>query len=254
MKHLIRKQFADRDWGATDLDAAAELWLRLYEEAARARGFPRHALHDTEVRLRGFPRHAGDALVKELARRAAASDFHDPEVGPADPDTLVVSSGPTPDDQQPPAGLGLAVLAGEPFDGLLAEVRFRAAAAPGRVSRGPKSQATLVLVGELRGGRLLLKTVWRSAGGREEDILWTGGWPHEAEWFAALDRLRGSDEVPAALAKKVFLARDQDRVGALMLRLIHTPMGRPRLGGLLRRGLVFAAVFGAIGYGCYEMA
>src|SRR4051794_19790482 len=125
MKHLIRKQLLDRDWGADDLDVAAEFWLRLYEEAARARGFPRTTRHATEVRLRGFPKAAADALVKELARRVAASDFDAPEVGLTDPDTITLSSGLTPDDHRPPVGLGLPVLAGGPFDRLLAEFRFR---------------------------------------------------------------------------------------------------------------------------------
>ena len=39
---------------------------------------------------------------------------------------------------QQPVGLGLAVFAGEPFDGLLAEVRFRVASSRGRVFRRPK--------------------------------------------------------------------------------------------------------------------
>jgi hypothetical protein len=254
MKYLIRKQFADRSWDAADLDAAAEFWLRLYEEAARARGLP-VAEHATEVRLRGFPRHAGDALVKELARRVAASDFHDPEVGLTDPDTLSVSSGLTPDDQQQPVGLGLTVLAGEPFDGLLAEFRFRVTATPGGLFRRSKVQATLVLVGELRGGRFLLRAVWRSGNtGWEDDMMWSVAWSNEADWFAAFDEFRASGEVPTALAKKVFVTRGDDRAGRLIIRLIRVPLGKPRLGGLLVRLLVFAAIFGAIGYAIHRLA
>src|SRR5437868_6732995 len=131
MNHLIRKQLLDRSWAADDLDAAAEFWLRLYEEAARDRGFPPTARHATEVRLRGFSKTAADALVKELARLAAASDFDAPEVGLTDPDTITLSSALTADDHRPPVGLGLPVLAGGPFDGLLAEFRFRVEAVPG---------------------------------------------------------------------------------------------------------------------------
>jgi hypothetical protein len=255
MKHLIRKQFADCTWDAADLDAAAEFWLRLYEEAARTRGFPATAGHATEVRLRGFPRHAGDALVQELARRAAASDFDDPEVGLTDPDTLSVSSGLAPDDRQPPVGLGLAVLAGEPFDGLLAEFRFRVTAAPGGLFGRSKVQATLVLIGELRGGRFVLKAVWRSGNtGWEDDVVWSAAWPSEAEWFAGFDRFRESGEVPASLAKTVFTTRGEDRTGGLMVKLIRVPLGEPRLGGLLVRWLIFAGLLGVIGYHCYEQA
>src|SRR5262245_38074774 len=39
MRHLIRKHFLDFTWEATDLDAAAEFWLRLYETSAREHAF-----------------------------------------------------------------------------------------------------------------------------------------------------------------------------------------------------------------------
>src|SRR5438874_2890401 len=254
MKHLIRKQFLDRTWGANDLDAAAEFWLRLYEEAARVRGFPPTARHATEVRLRGFPRAAAESLVKELARRAASSDFDAPEVGLADPDTITLSSALTPGEHRPPVGLGLPVLAGGPFDGLFAEFRFRVAAVPGRVFRRQSVEATLILIGELRGGVFVLKTAWAAGGtGWEEDILWTGSWPQEADWVAAFDRFRESEEVPTKLAKKVFVTRGAARAGGLVVRLIRVPFDRPRLPGLVGRWLTFAAALAAIGYGCYEL-
>ena len=117
MQHLTRKQFLDLDWGAAELDAAAEFWLRLYEAAA-----PRHNLstppsYAVEVRLRGFPRAQAGGLRDELKRRLAAG--HDDSAGSApatidrpDPDTLTVTFGPDPGDRAPPAGLGLPLLAG----------------------------------------------------------------------------------------------------------------------------------------------
>src|SRR5688572_4357498 len=93
LRHLIRPQFLDRWWDAADLDAAAEFWLRLYEESARVQGFARTPVHETEIRLRGFPRYAAGELLKELAARVAASDFPAPEADQPDPDTLAVASG-----------------------------------------------------------------------------------------------------------------------------------------------------------------
>jgi hypothetical protein len=118
-----------------------------------------------------------------------------------------------------------------------------------------KVQATLVLVGELRGGRFLLKAVWRSGNtGWEDDVMWTTAWPNEAEWFAASDRFRESGEVPAALAKKVFVTRGEDRAGGLVVKLVRVPLGQPRFWGLLVRWLIFGGLLGLIGYHCLEQA
>jgi hypothetical protein len=246
LPHLIRKTFPDRTWGAADLDAAAEFWLRLYEAAASAQKFSATPDHTVEVRLRGFPRHAADALRDELCRRVAVSDLPAPEVYSHDPDTLVLFSGVIDGSESPPRGLGLPLLAGDPFDGLLAEVRVGAAGTHGRVF-GSSVQTTLVLVGELRGGELLLKAVWRSGtSGWEDQLCWHGAWVDEASWLAALDEFRETEKVPARLAKKLFLTPGADRTGGRFVRLIHAPLGQPRLVGLLVRCAVFAVLIAGL--------
>lgn len=254
LPHLIRKAFADRTWDAADLDAAAELWLRLYEAAAKAQGFAATPSHTVEIRLRGFPRRQADALTSEICRRVASSDLPAPEVYPHDPDTLVIYSGVIHGSESPPAGLGLPLLAGPPFDGLLAEVRVEAVGSEGRIVRRGKVRTTFVMVGELRGGKLLLKAIWRSGtSGWEDDVCWHAPWPNQGEFFAALEKFRESEEVPTKLAKKLFTTAGIDRTAGRIVWLVRVPLGKPRLGGLLLRCLIFAALLAGLGFGLYAL-
>src|SRR5262249_49539617 len=250
--HLIRKQFIDRWWDAADLDAAAEVWLRLYEEAARANGVAYTPVHPTEIRLRGFPPAAAHTPRKDLAARVAGSDFPAPEVDLPDPDTLVLASGEVRGEEQAPAGLGLPALAAEPFDGLLAEIRFRVVGDEGKVLRKVKIESTLVLVGELRGDRFLLKGAWRSGPfGWEDRLAWAGGWPGPDAWLTGFDEFRESGEVPTALAKRLFIVRGADRIGGMVVKMLHVPLDRPRLRGLLTRAAVFAVLLSLLGLAVY---
>lgn len=246
--NLIRKQFLDRWWDAADFDTAAEFWLRLYEEAARAQGFTDTPVHNTAIRLRGFPRHAAGDLLKELANRVAASDFPAPEADQPDPDTLVISSGELGGEEQAPAGLGLPVVGGPAFEGLMVEFRFRVVGDEGKSLRRVELASTLVLVGELRDGRFLLKGAWRSGSHEWEDKLaWAGGWAEQDAWLAAMDRFRETGDVPRDLGKKLFVPRSADFIGGAVVKMIHVPLGKPRLGGLVRRAAGFAAVFVVLG-------
>src|SRR5262249_59983124 len=93
-----------------------------------------------------------------------------------------------------------------PFDGLLAEIRFRVVGDEGKMLRKVKIESTLVLVGELRGGRFLLKGAWRTGPfGWEDKLAWAGGWPELDAWLAGLDEVREAGEVPTALAKKLLI-------------------------------------------------
>lgn len=254
LPHLIRKEFADRTWDAADLDAAAELWLRLYESAAKAQSFAATPSHTVEIRLRGFPHHQTDALTSDLCRRVAASDFPAPEVYPHDPDTLVVYSGVIPGTESPPAGLGLPLLAGPPFDGLLAEVRVEAVGTEGRIVRRGKVRTAFVMVGELRGGQLLLKAIWRSGtSGWEDDVCWHAPWPNQDAFFAALERFRESEDVPSGLAKKLFTTAGIDRTAGRIVWLVRVPLGKPRLAGLVLRCLIFAGLLVGLGFGLYTV-
>lgn len=262
MQHLIRKHLLDCTWDADDLGAAAEFWLRLYEAAARDQGCSAAPAHAIEIRLRGFPRHQTEELRDEISRRLTArdaagrrvlGDFPSPAIDRPDADTLSVTCGLIPGHESPPVGLGLPLLVGVPFDGLFAEVRVQANSLEGLSKRRPKVHATLVLVGELREGRLLLKGMWRTgATGCEDDLGWAWAWAEQDEWLAALDDFRQSEDVPKKLAKKLFIPRDADYVGRLVLRLIHVPLGKPRLKGVLIRTLFFCLFFGAVGLSAYE--
>jgi hypothetical protein len=250
--NLLRKEFIDRVWDAQDLDAAAEFWLRLYESAARSQGFTATPSHAIEIRLRGFPRRDGQAICEELCRRVATSDIPAPEVDLHDADTLVLLSGEIPGSESPPYGLGMPLLAGPPFDGLVAEVRVQAIGREGQLIRRGKVQSTLVMVGELRGGKLLVKALWRTgSAGWEDELNWDAPWTEQTQWLAAFEQFRESEEVPAKLAKKLFLTRGGDRLVNWIVRLIHVPLGKPRLAGLMTRLFVFAAMFVPLGLGAY---
>jgi hypothetical protein len=239
MKSLIRQQFLDLTWDAADLNAAAEFWLRLYGITAGWYGYslpPRHAL---EIHLSGFPQAEGEALGTELERRALDSGMRNPMVTFADLDTLVVSSGPLPP-AEPPAGLGLPLLAGEAFEGLVAEFRFRVIGRKGW--RYPNLDVTMVVVGEIRGGKLIVKAVWRSRRGWKEDEYYRCvpmEW--EREWLEALDKFKRSGYVVPGFAAWTAPPSYEDNQRRKRWKLITTPFGRPRLRGLLIRCLVLAA-------------
>jgi hypothetical protein len=264
MKHLIRKTFLNLTWDARDLDAAAEFWLRLYEAEAENLGLSADPLHGVEIRLQGFPRHQAGKLLEELTRRlpttptagsgAPASDFPSPDISQPDPDTISASSGLLPGKKSPPIGLGLPQLAGLPFDGLLAEVRIRVEGVkPGWVRR-KHVPTTLVLVGELRDGQLLLKALWRAGPSAMEDHLcWSTVWPDQDEWLAALKQFRETEMLPLHLASKLFVAQGADRGGQLAVRLIHVPLDQPRLDGLLVRVGLFCALFAGLGVAVHQL-
>ena len=242
MKSLIREQFLNLTWGVADLDAAAEFWLRLYERVASSRRYnpsPRHAI---ELRLTGFPVHAGDESASRVGATARlASDVRRPDVHLCDPHTLVLYSEPEPGGAAPPTGLGLPVLAGPPFDGLIAEVRFIASGREGGYIKTGTATVALVIIGELRNGKLLVKSIWRSGSSRwEDEVYWSNPSPEEAALIAALEEFRRTGEVDNRLARRMFKESSEDHLGRWMMRLIYVPFGGPRLLSLLCRVAVLA--------------
>jgi hypothetical protein len=254
MKHLTRKTFLDLAWTPADLDSAAEFWLRLYEEAAREQSFTAEPDHVTELRLRGFPRAEGPLLADELARRAASSEFRRPVVELIDPDTIVLVSEPTAGGDAPPAGLGLPLLEGPGFDDLVVEIRFTATGGQGRINQARLS-FTLVMVGRVVGGVFVLKAVWRTGSSAwEDDLCWSAPWPQVDDWLKALAGFRETNAVPVKLAKAVCVPRGADRFTRLVVKLLHVPLGKPRLAGLLGRCLVFGLALGGLGLIGYVLA
>jgi hypothetical protein len=243
MRHLIRSRFLDVPWDASDLDSLAELWMQFYERAAVKNQFRALPYHELEVRLRGFPRHRAEELQAELRTRLS-SWVPQPQVSLSEPDTLTVSSGFARFNKPPADGLGLPWLEGELFDGLLAEVRFTVAGFRDRPRGNARVQATLVLVGELRGGRLLVKAIWRAGPtGWEDPLHWAAPWEDQTALLGALSIFRATGAVHAELVDKFMVTRAADRVGRLGVNLIHVPLDRPRLGGLLGRLLIFGVAF-----------
>jgi hypothetical protein len=246
MRHLIRSRFLDLLWDAADLDVLAEFWLRLYELADRTSRFRAQPYHALEIRLRGFARCRTEGVEAELSRRLVTPTFPEPAVYRPDPDTLAFSSGFAAFTEQPAHGLGLPLLRGEPFDGLLAEVRFTVAGFRGTPEGKARVEGTLVVVGEFRGGRLLVKAVWRTGPtGWDDDPHWGTRWQDEAALLGALSKFRVTGTVPDDLAARSFTSRGFDRVAQFAVALTSVPLRGPRLGGLLLRLLLFAGAFAA---------
>jgi hypothetical protein len=249
MRHLVRPRFLDLPWGAAEFDELAEFWLRQYERAdekTRFRALPYHAL---EIRLRGFPRRRADDVEAELCRRFFTPAFPEPLVWRPDPDTLAFTSGFAPLTEQPAPGLGLPLLEGEPFYGLLAEVRFTASGFRRAPEEKSKVQGTVVLVGELRGGHFFAKSAWKvGPTGWEDEPQWGVAWGGEPTLLGALSKFRVTGTVPDDLAKTSFTFRWIDRVALLGIACTNVPCDRPRLGGLLLRLPSFAAAFALGGH------
>jgi hypothetical protein len=244
MKSLFRHQFLDLTWGATDLDAASEYWLQLYQEAATRQGFSATPELDLEIRLSGFPRQQGEVLRTELERRVSDSDADHYDVILKDRDTLVLSSAGPAGKRRPPPGLGLPVLAGALVDGLAAEIRFRTIGHVGEFLRFGRVSACLVVVGELRGGRLFVKAFWRSGATGLEDTMYRSEQSRdESPLLAGLQEFRKTGEVREDLAGRFFKPSSVDRRTKWLLNLFYTPLdGPPRLTRLLMRVALFAVL------------
>ncbi|HEV3440862.1 MAG TPA: hypothetical protein VG122_26140, partial [Gemmata sp.] len=190
----------------------------------------------------GFAKPDGPALCMELERRVEESDMADPEVTLADPDTLVLSSAKTEGDYSPPSGLGLAFLGGPPFQGLVAELRFRVSA---RCRRRGRVIGVLVIIGELCDNGILVKAVWQSGlTGQQDANSWLASTPQEELLLNGLAEFRTSGEVAPGLARGVFRRAAGARFGKCVVKAVAVPFGRDRFPGLLLR--VAGFTFGTI--------
>jgi len=231
MQPLFRPEFRPKLWSAADLDAAADHWLWLFDQAPATAG--RDADHRTELRLRGVPNDERDAVTAELAER-----FPSAEVTRPDPDTLT-AVGPALDFQAAPmAGLGVPRLASSPFDGLYLEVRFTATA---RKRNGtPHAAGTLVLAGELGSEGFTVYVTWAEGNSDAANQLAREvPWADEQAWRSDAENFWANLAVAATsrpLAKKLF-PKPAGRFGRAWLWLAQFPFTGER------RGARFAAKF-----------
>jgi hypothetical protein len=237
MKSLVREHFLDLTWDSGYLDAAARFWLRLYEIAATKYGYSAPPHCGLELRLSGFPQAERESLQRELERRTAAYATHMQAVRLLDPDTLSFSTGLQSGPEALPAGLGLSILSGAAFEGLVVDIRFNLV---GQKQVG-RIDIALVIVGELSGGKLLVKSVARCYAGAPEDF-WRKPVPGELEWVVALDEFRESGSVNSELTGWLSPPSSAHNWRWLNSLVIHTAFGRPRLWKLLFRGLTFTAI------------
>lgn len=249
MRPITRPEFLDLDWGPDDLDAAAEFWLRLYEVADRVQKFGGELFHTTDLIAWGLPRAEVPAARDDLAKRDDGGRFG--VVVDDDPDTIALRSTILPGEERPPAGLGLPLLAGPRFHGLAVEICFRAFASAGGPGGSATTDASFVVVGELRGGRVVVKSVWRAGPfGWEDRVMRFTPWVNEAAWRQEFERFRARGTVSAALAKAVFVGAVPERLNWSVVWLVATPFDRPRLVPLATRAALWSGGFaGLVGLG-----
>lgn len=250
MKSLARKRFIDEHWDAARLDDAAEFWLQLYDSAARLRRFSRWPEHSLEIRLTGFPRSEGESLAETLRQRIAGAALELPCVSLLNPDTLVLRTEEVDRETAPVAGLGLGFVSGSPFDGLAAEFRFRIRSWKRRWAFFSSDVwSTLVIVGEIRGDSVLVKSVWRSGLNNLHDKDYRlFAPPDEQRLRAGLENFCETGEVTDALAKRLHKSTETDRSYAFMGKVIQVPFEKCRLPGLLLRFAGISAGIVLVGF------
>lgn len=244
---LVRWKFVDRTWTADDFDALGAFWLAAYEEADHPPHGDWRSEQILEIRLFGFPRSAAAVVGDELARRL--SEARVPvEVTTPDPDTLVAKTKPRAGDRAPFAGFGVSALTGPLFDGMVIELRYTVVDAGATEQGRGLCGSTLVVVGELRGGVVVVKAVWADPAFMRVLEHWDApGW--EDHILTAFDRYRSHDRVIRPLAKSMFnrlLRRPPRGAEAAFQRcwrwLTVVTSDGPRTGGLLLRCGIFVAL------------
>ncbi len=252
MRSLVRWKFVDRTWEPDDLELFAKFWLRLYEQADHPPDESWESHQTLELHLTGFPRSVTQPVADELARRLSEAGVP-VDVSSPDGDTLVAKAKPREGNQPPLLGRGIQALAGAPFDGMVVEIRYTVADA-GATEWAPKLVgATLVVVGQLRGGAVAVKSVWVDPA----FMRYEGCWGTPPEWedhiLAFFDHYRSRDKVKRVFARDLFnhlLQKPPRGLAAAFRRgwrwLVDVPLGRPRLGGLILRVVILVATFALI--------
>ncbi len=253
MQFTTRPQFPDTVWSQADLDEVAEFWLRLAEVSDVEQKVGSELFHSTEIRLWGVPRSEIPAAKIELEKRCHDPEFH---IETPDEDTLVVRTIDLPALERPAPGLGIPILAGAPFDGLAIELRFRVYGSKTGVSGTEKLEGTLVLIGELRDGRITEKAVWREGpGGWEQRLMRLAPWVQEPAWRQEFGKFRGTRTVSAPLAKLLFPTQLGEFLNFGVIWLIAVPLERGRLcrlGYRLASFLLGFAGFAGFAYLVYD--
>ncbi len=235
LRVFARREFVDRVWGTEALDLAARFWLQAHDEADH----PPHKSWDAhqilELHLTGFARAAVDAVSSELPKRFPTEHV---TVSALDPDTRVAKVGPREGTRRPVPGLGVSALAGAPFDGLVVEIRYTVADAGATEPTPGLVGATLVIVGELRNGSVLVKLVWADPAFRPGADTSRVPGAGERSLPAALEHFRRRDTVDRWV-RELFAPSPRrplgQRLAARWQWLVDVPFERPRGAALVRR-------------------
>ena len=240
MKSLVRQKFIDETWDATDLDAAARFWLRLYELTAANQKYslpPKHAL---ELRLWGFPRADAESLLSKLESLVKDSGSGSASLTLENPDKILLTTGVVSVANPPLAGLGLPWVNSSEFNGLVVEIRLRVR---GHNRRRPRPlDVALVLTGVLFDGKLIAKAVWRCHRGWPEDETYRyARIQGEEAWLTALGEFKRAETVTEDRSGWLTPLSSRDEDGLTVWKMLNTRFGRPRLLGVTHRALILIA-------------
>jgi hypothetical protein len=267
MLYLTRQSFPDRWLDGGDLDALADLWFAWYDQARSQAPTGGVGHHRVEGRVWAFPRHDGDRLAQVLTRAVTAGGTG-LRVERPDPDTLTAATPFLDLDQPCSLAPVLGCFAAPELDGLPLMLRLSLYDWREGPEGPPLAGGTLVICGQLAGGKLRLKGVWAAGLIEGHDPLYERArWEEEHVVLRALDQpgtipplpataltvfagpgsqrrqywlLGRFFELPGQRKLPAFLGRVGFSAGLLLVSLAVLFGLRPR-GMLLGAGVVFAA-------------
>lgn len=187
IRSLARVQFIDRKWTAEILDAIAVFWLHLCRMAEGRQPENWKPEHVLELRLSGFSQGRGRAIQDLLTHRYSAPGLR---VRSLNPDVLIISWESSTAGETLPRGLGLSLFKSEAFNGLIVEIRLAGASHEGVLESTTTAGHTLVLLGQLNNGELLVKSLWGGLAPRSETAIYDAPTPWEAELLSGFDRFQ----------------------------------------------------------------
>jgi hypothetical protein len=246
MFSITRKQFLDWRVGPGDLDDMTDVWLGWHKVARTRDGRDLQGYHAVEARLECVPRQERDALLARLRHTARAIGEADVTISSSQPDSVTLATSFV--DFSKPCSLGawLEAFVDPAFLGMVLMLRLSVYDWLGEAEGPAAAGDTLVLVGTIEEGSLLLKAIWPA--GLEpgpERLYEKAAWLGEASFVRAVKDLRRTGLAPSDEDR--FAPRRAQRRRSFLLRLYFRLPDQDRLGSFLARaGFHFAGLLAVV--------
>jgi hypothetical protein len=228
-----------------ELDSVAALWRAWYAMRHKSLWGQREAYQFLEITLWEFAWSRSEKLLRMLRHSLSEYGLAEDHAELVDPDTITITSPSVPNSELLPRGLWLDLFGDKEFSGLPVMVRLTISEHQDVRETGVGHSAKLVLVGEVREGRLQLKAVWPNILRKEaiEQLYHKAVWPNESAFLRALDVFRATGRVDLGpAAAELFATQQQVQMGYWFVRLFFDLPGQARLPAFLGRVGFFAAI------------